>query len=147
MTSAPGPDRPVARGHRVVEHTADQILEAWGPTRASCLEEAVAGFATLVADLGGAAGDRTHTLRLAAAVDSTLLLDLLEELVYLLDTETVVPVRARVADHADGVEVTLDLVDLATVSPSGPAPKGVSHSGLALEVDASGWSARALIDI
>jgi hypothetical protein len=38
------------RGHRVLPHTADVIVEAWGPDLVSCCEEAVAGLAALYVD-------------------------------------------------------------------------------------------------
>ena len=36
--------RPTPRGHRNLPHTADVIIEAWGPDLAACAEEAVAAL-------------------------------------------------------------------------------------------------------
>jgi SHS2 domain-containing protein len=33
-----------ARGHRSLPHTADVIIDAWGPDQAACYEEAVAAL-------------------------------------------------------------------------------------------------------
>lgn len=138
----------VARGHRVVEHTADQIIEAWGPTRAACLEEAVAGFVGTFADTRSATSARTETVELHTGDDTTLLLEALGEVVFLLDVENAVPVAVRVVDQDEHVMVHLDLVDAGAVEATGPAPKGISHSGLDLSAaDRDGWTARALIDI
>jgi SHS2 domain-containing protein len=38
------------RGHRTLPHTADVILEAWGPDLATCCEEAVAALVETYAD-------------------------------------------------------------------------------------------------
>lgn len=135
------------RGHRVRDHTADQILEAWGPTRAACLEEAVAGLVATFATALPASGARTTTLVLADDDDAQLLLGLLGELVFLLDTQDAVVVSVHVDDHGTTVLVHLELVDVAAVQPAGPAPKGVSHSGLDLSTEGDGWRARAMVDI
>jgi SHS2 domain-containing protein len=131
----------------VVEHTADQILEAWGPTRAACLEEAIAGFVATFASASPESGLRTTTLTLADGDHARLLLDLLGEVIWLLDTQDAVVVAAHIDDQDDCVQVHLDLVHTAVVEPAGPAPKGVSHSGLDLTSNEDGWMARALIDI
>lgn len=135
------------RGHRVAEHTADQILQAWGPTRAACLEEAAVGLVATFATALPTSGSPTARLVLAGGDHARLLLDLLAELVFLLDTQDAVAVAVHVDDHGDTVQVQLELVDAAAVEPAGPAPKGVSHSGLDLSWDGHGWSARALIDV
>lgn len=136
------------RGHRVVEHTADQIIEAWGPTRAACLEEAVAAFVATFADTPSGTSARAETVELHAADDMTLLLEVLGEVVFLLDVENAVPVAVRVVDRDEHVTVHLELVDAGEVEATGPAPKGISHSGLDLSTaDGDGWTARALIDI
>jgi SHS2 domain-containing protein len=140
-------NRGMERGHRVVDHTADQILEAWAPTRAGCLEEVVEGFVALFAATGDAGASSTTTVRLDGADDRRLLLALLDELVYLLDAGGVVPVGSRVHDRGEEVRVELDLVEVSSVEEAGPSPKGVSHSGLALSSDGERWQARALVDI
>jgi SHS2 domain-containing protein len=134
------------RGHRVLDHTADQILEAWGPTRAACLEEAVAGLvATFAAGLP-ARGGRTTTVTLTGSA-TDVLLGALGEVIYLLDTQDLVPIAVHVDDEDVQVVLRMDVVDVSAVDPSGPAPKGVSHSGLDLQLQDGRWTARALIDI
>lgn len=139
--------RELERGHRVVDHTADQILEAWAPTRGGCLEEAVHGFVALFATAADAEATSRTTVQLDGADSTGVLLALLDELVYLLDAEGVVPVGCRVDDRGDEVEVWLELAEVAALEPAGPSPKGVSHSGLDLSADGDRWHARALVDI
>jgi SHS2 domain-containing protein len=135
------------RGHRARDHTADEIVEAWGPTRAACLEEVALGFVELVAVPDPDAVIHHHELTIEASGPTEALLDLLEELVFLLDAEGAVPARVRLEDRGASVAVHLDLVDLAHADVVGPAPKGVSHSGLALRRRGDGWWARAIIDV
>lgn len=135
------------RGHRVVEHTADEIVEAWGPSRAACLEEAVQGLVGLVAAVPSGAPVTHHAVTLEAVDDDLLLLDVLSEVVYLLDTADVVPAAAAVDDRGELIEVRFDLRPLSACTPAGPTPKGISHSGLALRRDGAGWRARALVDV
>ncbi len=76
-----------------------------------------------------------------------VLLALLDEVVYLADAEGAVPAAVRVVDDDARVRVRFDLVDAHDATPAGPAPKGVSLSGLDLHRDHSRWVARALIDV
>jgi SHS2 domain-containing protein len=135
------------RGHRAVEHTADEIVEAWGPTRGVCLEETVLGFTALVAVPDPAAGSRPLAVTLDADDDPELLVALLAELVYLLDVEEVVPAGVVVDDRGTSVVVRLTLSDVAAAEQVGPAPKGISRSGLTLAPVGTGWRARAIVDI
>ena len=135
------------RGHRLVDHTADEILEAWGPNRAACLEEAAFGLVELFARPTSTAPTRSHEATLDGRDSAALLLAVLGEIIYLADAENVVPAAVRVLDQGDQVRVHLGLVTTDDVEPTGPAPKGVSHSGLDLHSDSVKWTARALIDL
>jgi SHS2 domain-containing protein len=135
------------RGHRIVEHTADQGLEAWGATRAVCLEEAVAGLVAQFAEVPAGLATEVHEFAVVGRDGAAVLLAVLEEVVFLLDARGVVPAAVTVADDGDTVRARFDLVDAAAVAPTGPAPKGVSLSGLALALGDDGWRAHALIDI
>jgi SHS2 domain-containing protein len=142
----PTPGEP-ARGHRGIDHTADEILEAWGPTRAACLEEAVHGFVALFARLRPGATGRPTVLTLDADDLDELLLAALEEVILLLEVEDVVPVRVVVEDLGQQVALHLELADVADAAPAGPAPKAISRSGLRFAPDGATWRARAIVDI
>lgn len=136
-----------ARGHRVVEHTADEILEAWGPSRAVCLEEAVAGFVALFVDADPSSVGRHHDIALDGTDGCRLLLDLLDEVLFLAETEDAVPASAHVDDRGEQVQVSLDLVPIDAEAATGPTPKGIALSGLRLADDDGRWHARALVDV
>jgi SHS2 domain-containing protein len=134
-------------GHASRAHTADEIIEAWGPTREACLEEAVLALVDTVAVVDGVGWSWHHEVELEGS-DEELLVALLEEVIYHLDADGAVPVRVRVRPHAGGVVVHLWLTDLHRVTPVGAAPKGVSYSQLAChEEDDGRWHCAATIDV
>jgi SHS2 domain-containing protein len=134
------------RGHRTVDHTADEILEAWGPTRATCLEEAATGLVELFALPRDGAATRTCEFTLDGTGTAPLLA-LLDEIIYLLDAHDSIPAATWIADLTDRLRIRLELVDVADARATGPAPKGVSRSQAHLRHEAGRWTARALIDI
>jgi SHS2 domain-containing protein len=140
-----------ARGHRALPHTADVILEAWGPDLASCCEEAVAALAgTYVeaspADEVDAVAWRQVHVRPGS--DESLLLDVLDEVIFTLDTAEAVPVRASVRAAADGgLDLRLALADRAAVTPTGAVPKAVSRSEFAVDSRGGVVRSRFLVDV
>jgi len=136
------------RGYRVVPHTADVILEAWGPDLAACCEEAVAALASTYVDGTGAAEVERRSVHVDGESDEQLLLELLEEVIFALDTAEGVPVAATARAAVDGgLDVTLVLADPDTVEPTGSAPKAVSHSELVVERQPGRVTCRFLIDV
>ncbi len=135
------------RGHTIRAHTADEILEAWGPTREACLEEAVLGLVSTVADVDGV-GWSWHRAVELAGTDEELLVALLEEVIFDLDTSGELPVRVLVRPHADGVVAHLWLAHLARVTARGATPKGVAYSQLTMREERPGrWRCRVTIDV
>lgn len=135
------------RGYEVRAHTADEILEAWGPSREACLEEAVHALVESFADVSGAGWCRYLEVPLAGD-DVELLVGLLDEVIFRLDADDGVPVRVRVRKTRGGVLVDLWLADRRRVTGVGAAPKGVSYSGLEFDEDDAGqWHCRAIVDV
>lgn len=124
--------RGAPRGHRCLPHTADVIIEAWGPDLPGCCEEAVAALiegyanpdnATIVAE------QAVHVVGPAPADD--MLVDLLDEVIFALDVAEGIPVGARVQAGGDGgLDARLALADPASIEPTGAVPKAISRSGL-----------------
>lgn len=134
------------RGHRSVDHTADEIIEAWGPTRAACLEEAVRGLVGLFAAPRGDAPSDEHEIVLEGD-DEAMLLAALDEVVFLADARSAVPAEVEAIDEGDRIRLRLRLVSTCDAEGIGPPPKAVSRGGLALLQDGDRWTARALIDL
>jgi SHS2 domain-containing protein len=136
------------RGHRVVAHTADVILEAWGPDLAVCCEEAVTALAATYVETAGTVVAGRRRVHLSAAPEESLLLAVLEELIFTLDTAEEVPVRAEVSSTADGgLDVVLVLADPDRVIGTGAVPKAVSRSELAVESRPGSTRCRFLVDV
>ena len=129
-------------------HTADVILEAWGPDFAACCEEAAAALVELYVAPGAAPEVTTRVVHLHAGPAEELLIALLEEVIFTLDTADVVPVGAGVTSSADhGLDVVLQLAERRAVAPTGAVPKAVSRSELKVLPRAHGVRCRFLVDV
>ena len=143
-----GPMTRPAAGHRLLPHTADCIIEAWGPDVASCLTEALEALVAEFADVTNVAGDEVLPLRAGPERAQDLLVSLLEDVIYTVDVFSVVPVRFQLSEAADGaISGDMEVVHVEKVRITGPAPKAVSYHGLSMSVHEGGWRCRALIDV
>ena len=136
------------RGHRVLPHTADVILEAWAPDLASCCEEAVAALVAVYADSAEAQVAERRQVHVPPGSGESLLLAVLDEVIFTLDTAEDVPVDAvvRAADDG-GLDLTLLLAVGRSVTPAGPVPKAVSRSELEVDSQPDGVRCRFLVDV
>ena len=122
------------RGHQSLPHTADVILEAWGPDLATCCEEAVAALVDLYVQPLVADTVETRHLHLLPTSAESLLLAVLDEVIFTLDTAEAVPVGATVtAAGSDGFDLRLLLADRAAVESTGVVPKAISRSELSVD--------------
>ncbi|HEX6335372.1 MAG TPA: archease [Jiangellaceae bacterium] len=135
------------RGHRAVPHTADVAVEAWGPNRESCIAEAVLGVVETFADTTAVHPERDRRSWFAERCDEDLLVDVLDEAIYYLDTEHEVPVDVEVEPRGDGVAVRFAMADATRVRHVGAAPKGVSLHGLRIGSFAGTWSCSVIVDV
>jgi SHS2 domain-containing protein len=138
----------VIPGHRTIPHTADCIIEAWGPDQASCLTEALVALVETFAVVPNTPTTRVLPLASGAGGPEDTLVSLLEEVIYNLDVWSVVPVRFHLAEAEDGgVSGDMELVSIDEVEAVGPVPKAVSYHGLSMAPDNGGWRCRVLIDV
>jgi SHS2 domain-containing protein len=144
MNQCPSP----ARGHRVLPHTADVIIEAWGPSRLECLEEAVLALVDSFACVAVAA-TKPVPIELDEQADEALLVSLLDEVIYVIDVLGGVPANLALAQTEDGRVVgVIDLAPFSAVEIHGSPPKGVSLNELSItDEDKGRWSCRATIDV
>jgi SHS2 domain-containing protein len=137
-----------SRGHRQLPHTADVILQAWGCDLASCLEEAVTALIELYVDPGDADVVEWRPVHVQPGPDPSLVLAVLDEIVFTLDTADGVPIGAEVHTGSDGgLDVVLVLADPRTVTATGAVPKAVSRSELEVEARAGIVRCRFLVDV
>lgn len=136
------------RGHRIVPHTADLIVEAWARTRAACLEEAGVALVEAFCDTADVSATDSVPVMVDATADLDLLAELLEEIVYLAEVTGVVPVTLSLSDTEDGgVAGFFEVAPVGEVEVTGAIPKGVSYGDLCLTVDDGRWFCHAVVDV
>lgn len=148
--SFPPPRRPVSRtrGHRLLPHTADAIIEAWGPDRVTCVTEALLGLVESFARVSPDAPTRLVPLGAPEGKPADVLVTLLEGVIYWVDVDATVPVRFHLADsEKGGVSGQMEVVDAEHVEVVGPVPKAVSYHDLSIRPTAGGWRCHVLIDV
>lgn len=134
-------------GHRIAPHTADLMIEAWGPTRARGFEHAARGLVASFADVEGHAAGERRVHELPNDHDEVMLVSLLEEIVYLLDARGVVAVTRAVEEHRGGLRAAFELFPAERVAIVGALPKAIAYHALAVSADADGWRCRVTVDV
>lgn len=143
---------PGARGHRIRPHTADVILEAWAPTPAACIEEAVRCLFDTFAIRRGDGGGRTVDVTVSfepAPLDEQLALTL-EEAIYLVDARDLVTVDASLTLDTDNrLTGVLHTVPVDQVDTIGSCAKGVSYEQLdtARDPHSGTWRCQVIVDV
>jgi SHS2 domain-containing protein len=135
------------RGHRTVPHPADVTIEAWGATRDACLAEAVIALVGTFADTTHASRSDIVVSELTASDDRDRLVAVLDQVIFLLDTEALVPLAAEVDVESETVRLSMPVAALDDVEVIGAAPKAVALSGLGFNHARGTWRCRATIDV
>lgn len=129
--------------YRWVDHTAELELRIEAPTQEELHADALAAFSELVGREETGAPAR-HDLLVAAADPAHGLVEWLEELVFLAETEDFVPERVAAIEIGDE-ELR------ATVEGHRGRPahlvKAVTYHGLEVEQRDDGWHARVVLDV
>ncbi|SCL23890.1 SHS2 domain-containing protein [Micromonospora pallida] len=129
-------------------HTADVRVEAWAPSRAECLAEAVTAVVASFADTGGLTPTGTAGFDVPAGRDEDLLVAVLDEVVFRLETEGTLPVATEVTGTSDGgLRVRWRTTGTDAVEAVGAVPKAVALHGLRFGRDATGWSCAVTLDV
>jgi len=131
--------------YRFVEHTAELGLELAAPTAEGVFEEALAAFRELSGGAGAADGEPAAVeVELAAPDRALLLVDWLNELVFLAETEGLVPEAAADLTLAGG---RLRASVRGRRGSPRPLVKAVTLSGLRFEREGDGWRAEVVVDV
>jgi SHS2 domain-containing protein len=135
--------------YRFVDHTAELQLEIEAPSKAAVFEEAVLALRELLGGDGPPPGQvpgqiQARELSVTADDDPALFAAWLEEIVFVAETEGLVP------QHAGSVEAG-DTAVRGTVSFVAGSPphlvKGVTYHDLVLAPHGATWRARAVLDV
>ncbi len=124
-------------------------MEAWAPTREECLAEAVTGLVASFVELPNLAPVATISVPLLGNTDEDLLLNLLDEVIYRLDTEGQVPVTVTVQPLPEppGIQARLGLLDVTAGTVVGAAPKAATLHGLEFGPGPDGWRCVVTVDV
>jgi len=135
-------------GHRLAPHTADCIIEAWGPDRAACLTEALVALVEGFAAVGDAHSTKLVPIGVGPARAEYELVALLEQVIFNLDTLSVVPVRFHLYETEEGaIAGDMEVVPASETVAVGPVPKGVSYHELSMVEGEGGWRCQVLVDV
>lgn len=134
-------------GYRSVPHTADIRIEAWAGSREECLAEAVHALVAGFVDLTGCPHTATVEALIDAGAGEDQLLDVLNEVIYRLETAGQVPLAVRVEPLVPGLRLQFSMTDIVHAEPTGAAPKAVSLHDLQLADEGTQWTATATVDV
>jgi SHS2 domain-containing protein len=124
------------------EHTAEVELAVQADSPERVFREAADAFGRYI-ELAAEGEPVAHRLELEGRDYGTLLVALLEELIYLADTEGFVPDDARAT--LAGARLDVDLAGRRTAVQ--PIVKAATYHNLAFEQAGGRWRARVVLDV
>jgi SHS2 domain-containing protein len=148
MTAQPDGDRGAPPpSHEFVEHTSEVILKLRAGSWPALLEEAARGLSDLqLKGQGEAPGTETErAIAVEAGDEAALLVDWLNELIYLAESERFVATDA-VADEADEHRIRATARGV-TVAAAPALVKAATLHGLCIERTGRGLEAAVVLDV
>lgn len=122
-------------GYRLTPHTADVGLTAWGETLAEAFEHAARALVAVTFDPRTIRIRETRQVAVDADRPDRLLVRFLNEIVYLIDAEGFVPLRARVSlgDGTLTAQLRGRVADGSRPKRRGPHVKAATYHGLGID--------------
>jgi 2-amino-4-hydroxy-6-hydroxymethyldihydropteridine diphosphokinase len=147
IVSGPAP-LPETVDYRLLDHAADAGLEVRGVDLPRLLAAAAMALSDAVAPRGTHVERSRVDVELEARDRESLLVDLLQEVLYLLDTRGFLPVRAAVRMDEDGCALRASLYG-SGIDPSRVRlpVKAATHHDVVVKPGERGWIARVLLDV
>jgi SHS2 domain-containing protein len=141
--------------YRELDHTADRALRVWGRGLADLLVGAARGMCSLMGDLEGLVPELWRTIRLESSDREALLVEWLNEVLYLIDAEGLLFVDFRIESVSDLETAWAGAAGAAMVAHVGGAAapvtrahiKAATFHDLRLVEDAAGWSTVITFDV
>ena len=132
--------------HEFIPHTAELALRISAASLPGVYAEACCALGELlIAEAGNRGEAQERTVSIASVDDEALLVDLLNELIYLAETARWAPRAARVVRHdAGGLSVRMGGVALRR-APS--RIKSATHHGLRFDTSDAGVTAVVIFDV
>jgi len=128
--------------YRWIDHTSELELRIEAPTEEDVFADALAAFAELAGRSAGS--DDRRTIELEADERGLLLVDWLNELVYLADSDGFEPAALEELRLGDG---RLSATVAGRRGRPRPLVKAVSLHGLRYTREDDGWQARVVLDV
>ena len=135
-------------GFEIKEHTADVAVESTGQTIEAVFSHLADGLAATMCDEWSQSGE-IYTLEVTAENREALLFDYLDELIYLRDIESVLPVDNSVviteSDDTYVLEGQFRGVPLESITAR--EVKAVTYADMELSQTPTGWRAYVVFDV
>lgn len=138
-----------AAGHRLIPHTADMGIEAWAGGLEELFVEAAHGLREMVFGTPRLVAQRTLTVSLTAGDRAELLVAWLNELLFRIEVDSLVPAAFRIV-HLDDTSLQAEICGetyLPERHPLHHQVKAVTYHQLTLELRRQGWFARVYVDL
>jgi SHS2 domain-containing protein len=129
--------------HEWRSHTAEIELAVDADSPEQVFAEAAEALAELIS-LGREGERQRHLVAIDAADLGALLVEWLEELIFLADTDGFVPERV---DDLDLRETSLTATFVGRRGPIEPLVKAATYHGLRFALDDGVWQARVVLDV
>jgi SHS2 domain-containing protein len=124
-------------------HTAEVELAIEAESEEQVFADALVAFAELVA-LDDSGTPARHDVTLAAADRASLLVEWLQELIFLADIEGFIAERAEALELGDtSIKATL----IGRRAPFEPLVKAATYHGLHFDHEGNTWRARVVLDV
>lgn len=125
-----------------VEHTSELELRVEAPSEELVFQDTMKALAELLNE-GGAGPEVTRQIQLEAPDRAALLVAWLEELLFLAETEGLVPTEVELVRRNTHLEATVH----GRIGEPRPLVKGITYHGLEVEKVAGSWRAQVVIDV
>ena len=142
---AGGDGEPCPYRYLEIEHTADRALQVWGNSLPDLFVGATRGMYSLMADLDGLVATGWREVRLEAWDRESLLVDWLNELLFLTEVEGLLFVEYNLESLTDTALVAR--VGGVPALPTKAQIKAATFHNLAFVRDENGWSTVITFDV
>ncbi len=140
----------MAGGYRELEGvTADVGIGAWGSTLSEAILFTSEGLFSLISDLNTLTASDSRTISIQAPDLDSLLINYLNEIIFLEETESFLPKTVEsfiLEDLALTALIKGDIYDPARHSPNIEV-KAATYHGLVIKEDPEGWEVEVIFDV
>lgn len=134
--------------YRLLEHTADIGLEAWGKTRTELFVQAALALREVLVGKSVPASESTVNIQVDGVDDAERLVNWLTELVFLFDSRLFLPANFTLDFEGErlSAQITGQIVDQAQLLIEHEV-KAVTHHQVVAEQTPQGWHGRVYLDL